>query len=90
MKGTIVRYNKAKGFGFINVPGQEKDIFVHITSVSNAKHLEQGQSVTFETEETEKGIAAVSVKVGGAKKSPILIYAILVIAIIAIGFFLLQ
>ena len=90
MKGTIVKYNKSKGFGFIQTPGHEKDIFVHITNVLNAKHLEAGQQVTFELEETAKGIAAVSVKVGGAQKTPYFIYAAVALAIIAIGFFLLQ
>ena len=90
MKGTIVKYNKSKGFGFINTPDEENDIFVHITSVLNAKQLEEGQSVTFDIEATPKGKAAVSVKVDGGGKSRFFIYTAVVLVVIVIGFFLLS
>lgn len=90
MKGTIVKYNKSKGFGFINTPDEEKDIFVHITSVLNAKQLEQGQIVTFDIEATPKGKAAVNVKVDGDGKSRLFIVVAVVLVIVAVGFFLLS
>ena len=87
MKGVVVKYNQSRGFGFIRTPGSEKDLFVHIKSVKNATRLEAGQAVKFDIEETEKGMAAVNVSVGGASKSPLVIYSAIALAIIAVCIF---
>jgi len=62
MQGVIKNLNE-KGFGFISVEGQEKDLFFHSTDCSdnNFKDLNQGDEVSFETEESEKGLKAVNV-----------------------------
>ena len=31
-EGTVKWYNREKGFGFIEVTGQEKDVFVHVSA----------------------------------------------------------
>lgn len=53
-----------KGFGFISVEGQEKGIFFHSNSLVGVQfnELREGDNVTFETEESPKGLNAVNVK----------------------------
>ena len=53
-----------KGFGFIAVEGQEKGIFFHSNSLVDVQfnELHEGDSVTFDTEDSPKGLNAVNVK----------------------------
>jgi CspA family cold shock protein len=50
-------FNTAKGFGFITPEGGSKDVFVHITALERAgiRSLNEGQKVTFETENDKRG-----------------------------------
>lgn len=63
-KGVVKWFNDSKGFGFIE---QEDgpDVFVHHTSInaSGFRSLNEGDQVTFEIEQGEKGPAAVNVTV---------------------------
>jgi len=61
MKGTVKWYNEMKGFGFIEVEG-EKDVFVHKTSIPEGTSLNDGDSVEFDTEESERGPQATNIK----------------------------
>jgi len=61
MDGVIKWYNPRKGFGFIEVKG-EKDVFIHNTQVPPGTELNEGDKVSFEVEEGEKGPQAVKVK----------------------------
>jgi len=63
MTGTIKTLTD-KGFGFINVEGQEKDLFFHSNSLVGVQfnELREGDAVSFETEESPKGTNAVNVK----------------------------
>ena len=61
MEGIIKWYNARKGFGFIEVEG-EKDVFVHNTQVQQGTYLNEGDKVSFEVEEGEKGPQAVKIK----------------------------
>lgn len=61
MDGTIKWYNAQKGFGFIEVDG-ENDIFIHRSQVPEGLYLNEGDKVTFDVEEGAKGPQAVNVK----------------------------
>jgi len=62
MNGTIKRLTD-KGFGFIQAEGQEKDIFFHNSALSGVTfdELKEGDAVSFDVEETEKGPSAINV-----------------------------
>ena len=55
--GTVKFFNATKGFGFITPEGGSKDVFVHITALERAgiRSLNEGQKVTFETENDKRG-----------------------------------
>ena len=57
--GTVKWFSDKKGYGFIS---QEdgKDVFVHFSSINGNgfRTLAEGQAVTFELEETERGPVA--------------------------------
>lgn len=84
MQGKIINYNPEKGYGFIYSKTDEENIFVHRSSITNAKELSVGQSVEFEVKRTAKGLSAVSVVAGTKQHSPYLIFGI-VSATIVIG-----
>ncbi len=53
-----------KGFGFITPDGQSKDLFFHSNSLVGVTfdELKEGDKVTFETEESAKGMNAKNVQ----------------------------
>ena len=62
MRGTVKFFDKQKGWGFItNENGT--DYFVHFSGISGSgfKSLESSEIVTFDLEETERGMKAVNV-----------------------------
>ncbi|MEE8329563.1 MAG: cold-shock protein [Thermodesulfovibrionia bacterium] len=61
-KGTVKWFNDSKGFGFITSE-DGTDIFVHYSSMQGDgyKSLAEGDSVSFDVEEGEKGPKAVNV-----------------------------
>ena len=63
MTGIIKRLTD-KGFGFITGEGLSKDLFFHSNSLVGVKfdELHEGDSVSFETEESPKGLNAVNVQ----------------------------
>ena len=61
-KGTVKFFNQTKGFGFITPEDGGKDVFVHSTGL--ADNIRDGDSVTFEVQDTPKGPAAINVKRG--------------------------
>lgn len=59
-RGKVKWFDAKKGFGFIEKQSGG-DIFVHISSLTNAKTLEQGAEVEFEVTEGKKGPQASNV-----------------------------
>ncbi len=59
VSGTVKWFNDAKGFGFIEHEGGA-DVFVHYRAIigDGRKTLRDGQQVTFEITESEKGLQA--------------------------------
>jgi cold shock protein len=62
--GVVKWFNSSKGYGFIE---QESgpDVFVHHSGINGSgfKDLDEGDSVTFDIEQGQKGPAAVNVTV---------------------------
>ncbi len=61
-EGTVKWFNDAKGFGFIEQDGG-KDVFVHHSAIKadGFKSLSEGQRVSFEVVDGQKGPAAQNV-----------------------------
>jgi len=75
LNGKAKWFNGAKGYGFIEREGEEKDIFVHFSAVKKAglKYLKEGEQLTFEIKNSEKGPLAVNLqKVTNLQKAPVL------------------
>jgi len=60
----VIKKKTDKGFGFITVEGQDKDLFFHSNSVvgTTFDNLQEGDNVTFESEQSPKGPNAVNVQ----------------------------
>ena len=63
MSGTVKWYDPAKGFGFVSVGDGGKDVFVHRSALARAglTTLNEGQQVTMDVVEGQKGREAQSV-----------------------------
>lgn len=63
MTGTIKKLTD-KGYGFITEVSLKKDIFFHANSLVGVTFadLREGDSVTFETAESERGLNAVNIQ----------------------------
>ena len=63
MQTGIIAGLTDRGFGFIKIEGREKDLFFHSGELVNVKfdELRQGDTLSFEIEEGDKGPKAVKV-----------------------------
>ena len=63
INGKVKWFNPTKGYGFIAREDSEKDVFVH-SSAAKAANLElnEGDELTFEITETQKGNSAVNLQ----------------------------
>ena len=66
--GKVKWFNDAKGFGFIEIEDQHKDVFVHysVIEMDGFKTLREGQEVEYEVAEGPKGYSATKVRAVGA------------------------
>ena len=62
--GTVKWFNDAKGFGFIAPEDGSADVFVHFSAIQDSgfKTLQEGQRVSFEVQQGQKGPAAENVR----------------------------
>ena len=58
-KGTVKWFNSEKGFGFIKENDTNEKYFVHVSSLT--EEIAEGDSVSFELEQGQKGLNAVRV-----------------------------
>ncbi|MDY6831833.1 MAG: cold-shock protein [Thermodesulfobacteriota bacterium] len=60
--GIVKWFNEKKGFGFIEVD-ESNDVFVHYSAIAmpGFKTLSEGDRVSFEIEDTDRGPAAKNV-----------------------------
>jgi CspA family cold shock protein len=63
VEGTVKWFNDKKGFGFITLEDGQ-DLFVHYTSIEDTgfRTLTEGEKVSCEIEETDRGPQARNVK----------------------------
>jgi CspA family cold shock protein len=64
--GTVKWFNDEKGFGFIARETGD-DVFVHFTAINmeGRRSLQEGQNVTFNVENGQKGPQATNVSLAG-------------------------
>ena len=62
-KGKVKWFSNVKGYGFLEKEGMEQDIFVHYSSIQGDKYktLTEGEEVTFEIVQGERGPQAANV-----------------------------
>ena len=60
-KGTVNYFNDSKGYGFIRDSITKESVFVHINDVDG--NITQGNNVSFEVEQGQKGLTAKNVKI---------------------------
>ncbi|WP_299731335.1 cold-shock protein [uncultured Endozoicomonas sp.] len=62
--GTVKWFSEEKGFGFIAQDNGGPDVFVHFRAIAGDgfKTLAEGQPVTFEVEQGQKGLQAANVE----------------------------
>jgi cold shock protein len=63
--GTVKRFNKIKGYGFITPDNGGNEVFVHFSEVQTAgyKELKEGQRISYTLEKGERGEFATHVVV---------------------------
>ena len=62
--GFVKWFQKQKGFGFITMDESKTDVFVHYSSIvgNGFKNLAEGDKVSFEVENSDRGPKAINVQ----------------------------
>ena len=64
--GTVKWFSSEKGFGFITPDDGSADVFVHFSAIAGEgfRNLDEGQKVTYEVTQCQKGPQASDVRPG--------------------------
>jgi CspA family cold shock protein len=60
--GIVKFFNRKKGFGFIILDEDQRELFFHATSLASNRNLNSGDKVEFEEGEGKFGLAALSIR----------------------------
>ena len=62
-KGKVKWFSNMKGYGFLQKEGEEQDIFIHYSTIQGEgyKTLKEGEEVTFDIVQGERGPQAANV-----------------------------
>lgn len=65
VKGVVKFFNAYKGYGFVNIGENERDVFVHLRTLRNCgiHHLTEGQEILLHVTDEGKGPQAKEVKI---------------------------
>ncbi|MCP4342438.1 MAG: cold shock domain-containing protein [Desulfobulbaceae bacterium] len=60
VQGKVKWFNASKGYGFLERPDGESDVFVHYSAIQGDgfRSLEEGENVEFSIATTDKGLQA--------------------------------
>lgn len=81
-RGVVVAWDGGRGFGFVQSPDFDEDVFVHVSTVEGRAALRTGQRVEFAAEVGERGLRAVRVIPGRAGISPTMAAGGLLVAVL--------
>jgi len=65
VRGTVKFFNSYKGYGFVNIGKDSRDVFVHLRTLRNCgiHHLNEGQEILLNVTDEGKGPQATEVRV---------------------------
>ena len=65
VRGTVKFFNAFKGYGFVNIGENERDVFVHLRTLRSCgiHHLTEGQEILLHVTDEGKGPQATEVKI---------------------------
>jgi cold shock protein len=59
VRGTMIRFNADKGYGFVAVDGLDEDVFLHVNDVDvDESELGVGAVIELELDESDRGVRA--------------------------------
>jgi cold shock protein len=69
--GRVVRFDSARGYGFIAPEGGDEDVFLHVNDLLIPESsVRAGLAVEFEVEEGDRGPKALSIRLPEGAQSP--------------------